>query len=297
MKQGIWYAVIAYAIWGILPLYWKIFEKVGAWEVLSHRVVWSLVFVGLIILFRRQGRGFFQSLDTTQKRWAILGSSLLISINWLIYIWAVNAGHVVEASLGYYMNPLVNVLLGVLFLGERLRKAQWVSIALALIAVLILTVSYGKFPWVSLSLALSFGLYGLSKKKVQLNTVYAMTWETLIIAPIALLYLIYIHMQGADTALSLPPTSIAWLVFSGICTAVPLFCFAEGAKRLPLSMLGLIQYIAPTIMFLLGVFLYREPFSMEQAVAFALIWFALIIFSSSQVKAITVRKREERNAA
>ncbi|HEU4963369.1 MAG TPA: EamA family transporter RarD [Bacilli bacterium] len=290
MNKGFLYAVAAYIMWGLLPIYWKLFTQVGSGEILSHRIIWSVVFVLLLVTFTSRWGRLKQAVPDKRSKWAVTLASLLISLNWLIYIWAVNNNHIVEASLGYYINPLVNVFLGVFFLKESLSKWQWISIGLAALGVLIMTVSYGHFPWVSITLALSFGLYGLTKKKVQVDTIVGLSLETVIVLPFALLYLL-IFEHGGDALTVLSGWKIAALTLAGIATASPLLFFAEGVKRLPLSMIGFVQYLSPTITLILGVWMYHEAFTTVDAICFGLIWSALILYTAQ----ILGKSRKKRN--
>lgn len=270
-------------MWGLLPIYWKVFTEVGAWEILTHRIIWSVVFVLILVSIQRKWKLMKEAIPDSKSFLALTISSLLISFNWVIYIWAVNSNHMVEASLGYYINPLVNVFLGVFFLGERLSKLQWTSIALAAIGVTIMTVSYGQFPWVALALAVSFGLYGLAKKKIKVEPVVGLSLETLIVLPLALIYLL-VFLNGGEAFQILPDWEIAVLLLAGVATALPLLFFAEGAKRLPLSVMGFFQYIAPTITLFLSLLVYGEPFTTIDMISFGFIWCALILYSVQIIK-------------
>jgi chloramphenicol-sensitive protein RarD len=278
MNMGYIYAVGAYIMWGLLPIYWKIYQGVGAWEILSHRIIWSVVFVLILVSVTRRWKMLKSAVPDTKSKVAVLVASLLISLNWLLYIWAVNNNHLIEASLGYYINPLVNVGLGVLLLGERLSKLQWISIALAATGVLIMTIAFGQFPWVSITLALSFGLYGYVKKKVQVDTISGLTLETLIVFPLALIYLLGVE-HGGQAYQMLSGWKIAVLTLAGVATALPLLFFAEAVKRLPLSSIGFIQYLSPTISLALGVWLYHEEFTSIDLISFGFIWSALVVYS------------------
>lgn len=288
MFRGILSAVGAYLLWGILPVYWKQISYVPAYEILAHRVVWSFFFMFAIILATRSLEQF---IDETVQIWhnrkklaGLFIASFLISINWLIYIWAVNESRIVETSLGYYINPLVSVLLGIIVLKEKISFWQTVSFALAAIGVINMTASFGSVPWISLSLALSFAFYGMCKKVLNIGAVTATTLETLIVAPIAVIYLIYLEGQGvASFSLSAPETA-AFLLGAGAVTATPLLLFAGGANRLPLSLLGFTQYLSPTISLTLGVLLYHEPFTNTHLISFSAIWLALAIFSLARSK-------------
>ena len=290
-RRGFTSAAGAYILWGILPVYWKLLQQVPAYEILAHRVLWSFVFLFLLLVCTRQLNQFYteaKSLITQPKKaFSILAASILISVNWLVYIWAVNDGRIVETSLGYYINPLVNVLLGILFLKERLSRAQIVSVLLAAAGVLYLALHFGSVPWVALSLATSFGLYGLCKKLLNIGAVTGITLETLLITPIALSFLIYWHNSGLSVLHSDQPLATVLLLGSGVITAIPLLLFARGANALPLSVIGFIQFLSPTIALLVGIFAYHETFSSVHLVAFSLIWLALVIFLAAQTNGLS----------
>ena len=283
MNRGYLYAALSYIMWGLLPIYWKIFNQVGAWEILTHRIIWSVVFVLIFVGIQRKWKQLKQAIPDAKSFLALALSSLLISLNWVTYIWAVNSNHMVETSLGYYINPLVNVFLGVFFLGERLSKLQWTSIAFAAVGVIIMTVSYGQFPWVALALAVTFGLYGLAKKKIKVEPLIGLSLETMIVAPIALIFLLAV-LHGGEAFVVLPGWKIAVLLLAGVATALPLLFFAEGAKRLPLSVMGFFQYIAPTITLILSLTVYGEAFTTNDIISFGFIWIALILYSYQIVK-------------
>jgi chloramphenicol-sensitive protein RarD len=278
MNKGIWYGIGAYLLWGVFPIYWKFLHEVNAVQVISHRIAWSFVVLMIYILATKQWQDFRRGAfhGRTIAIYAIAG--VLLSINWLIYVWGVNAGFIVESSLGYFINPIVSVLLGVIFLRERLRLAQWVPVVLATIGVVYLTLAYGRAPWIALSLAFSFGLYGLIKKLAPLGSLYGLTLETGIVFPAALIYLIVVQMNGSGAFLHTGNRVDLFLAASGIVTTIPLLMFASAAKQIPLTMVGLLQYIAPTMQFLIGVFLYKEPFNHSQLIGFGIVWVALIIF-------------------
>lgn len=285
---GIASAAGAYILWGVLPVYWKLVQSVPSLEVLAHRVVWSFVFLVFVLLASKGLRAFRGEFSRVARRpgqlTCLLAASLLISINWLTFIWAVNNSHIIQTSLGYYINPLVSVLLGMLVLKERLSFWQVFSFLLALAGVLNMTLRLGSFPWVALTLAFSFGLYGLLKKMINLGAVAGITAETLIITPVALTYLVFVHKagQGAFGAGTTLVTGL--LAGAGVVTAVPLILFAGGAIRLPLATVGFLQYISPTITLLLGVFLYHEAFTAAHMVSFIFIWAALTIYSLSRTR-------------
>jgi chloramphenicol-sensitive protein RarD len=277
-NKGIWYAVGAYFIWGLFPIYWKQLHNVPALQLLGHRIVWSfLLLIGVVFVTRQ-----WQSFRTESGNRRVLGvysiAALLIGVNWLTYVWAVNAGYIVETSLGYFVNPLLSVLLGVIFLRERLRPLQWLPVILAALGVAYLTAIYGRLPWIALTLAFTFGLYGLVKKIAPLGSLYGLTLETGILFLLALMYLIFIGVTGAGAFLNDGIRTDVLLIGAGVVTAVPLLLFASAAKRIPLTMIGIIQFIAPTIQFMLGVLVYKEPFNHEQLIGYSIVWLALIIF-------------------
>lgn len=287
-KLGIIYGTFAYLMWGILPLYWKLVESVPPWEILAHRILWSFAFMVVFILLIRKWRLFVQELQTlfSQKK-KLLGitiATLLLSLNWVTFIWAVNTDRVLDASLGYYINPLINVLFGYLFLKERFSYLQWVAIVLAIIGVSYMTLNAGTTPWAAIILAVTFALYGLIKKVIDLSAINGLTIETLIVAPIAFIYIATLMFNGSSSL----SFSIEGLVLlgTGAVTAIPLLLFAQGAKRIPLSLIGFLQYIAPTLMFLLGVFLFNEPFTSVHVVTFSFIWVGLILYSYERIKAL-----------
>ncbi|MEC0227864.1 EamA family transporter RarD [Paenibacillus alba] len=285
MKKGLWYAILAYIAWGLLPLYWKSFESLLAGEILSHRITWSFVFMAIFLLLSRGRWPEIRKIATNGRILLLIGASgILISSNWLIFIWAVNNGHVIETSLGYYITPLFNVMLAVLFLKEKPTGSQWLAVALAGIGVILATIDYGRFPWISLTLASTFGLYSLVKKRVSYDASIGLAGETTVVFPIALAYIIYLHAAHQDSAWSLPPLSLIMLLLSGVATALPLLWFAKAASRLPLSMLGFIQYIGPSITLLLSIFVFKEKFSPVLLVSFAFIWAALVVYALASMK-------------
>ncbi|WP_394235565.1 EamA family transporter RarD [Niallia oryzisoli] len=296
-KMGVIYAVISYLLWGLLPIYWKLLEGIGADEILASRIVWSFLFMVLLLLITKKWNSFIITLKSLlqNKRQLIFltVASLLVSCNWFIYIWAVNHDKIIEASMGYYINPLVSVLLGMIVLKEKLSSAQYISFFFAAIGVIILTVSYGMLPWISLGLAFTFGFYGLAKKMIKVDSSIGLTLETMVVTPIAIIYIFYLFSQGMNTFLTVSPKTDILLILSGVATAVPLLYFAKGAQRIPLSMLGYIQYLAPTISLLLGIFVYGEHFSKGHFIAFIFIWFALIIYSVSNVSFMKRDKRKK----
>ena len=277
-NKGIWYAAGAYIIWGLFPIYWKQLENVPALQLLGNRIIWSFLLLIGIVFFTQQ----FQPFRGEALKGRVLGvysiAAVLISVNWLTYVWAVNAGYIVESSLGYFINPLLSVLLGVIILRERLRPMQWLAVALAALGVLYLTVIYGRPPWIALTLAFTFGLYGLVKKIAPLGSLYGLTLETGILFLPALLYLAYAQISGSGALFNDGPRTDILLIGAGVVTAIPLLMFASAAKKITLTMVGLMQFIAPTLQFMIGVFLYNEPFSHNQLIGFSIVWLALIIF-------------------
>ncbi len=278
MNKGIWSGVAAYAMWGFFPIYWKLLQQVPALQLLGHRIGWSFGLLTIYILLSRQWDDFHAKAFNLKTIGIYAIAGVLLSINWLIYVWGVNAGFIVETSLGYFINPLLSVLFGVIFLRERLRSTQWIPVALAAIGVMYLTFTYGRLPWIALSLAVSFGLYGLVKKLSPLGSVYGLTLETGIVFPVALIYLAVVQANGAGAFLQQGLTVDLLLIGAGIVTTIPLLMFASAAKQIPLNMIGVLQYFAPTIQFLIGVFVYKEAFDSARLIGFGIVWLALIIF-------------------
>ncbi len=277
MDRGIWYGIAAYAAWGLFPLYFKLTSTVPAMEVLTHRVIWSFLALALVA-FIRQSLGALRAGPRVFALYA--AAAALIGVNWFVYVWAVSAGFVVETSLGYFITPFVNVLLGVLVFGERLRGGQWVAVALAAAGVAYLAMmTYGALPWISLALAISFGTYGLVKKKVSLPPLQGLTLETGILFLPALGYALALEFAGRGQFAHAGSMTDLLLIGAGLITIGPLLLFAAAVQRVPLSVIGILQYIAPTIQFLLGVLLYREPFTRAQMIGFALVWAALVVFT------------------
>lgn len=282
--SGLVNATAAFLLWGILPLYWKLLHSVSPLEILAHRIVWSFVFSAILLFSQRQWGQLRTVVAEPKKLLAIVAGALLVGFNWGIYIWAVNAGHVVDVSLGYYINPLLSVCLGMLILQERLSLWQSAAVALALCGVAVITFEYGAVPWVALSLAISFGLYGLVKKVANIDSVVGLALETLFLAPAALAYLGFLHAQGGASLGRTSSTLSALLAGAGPATALPLIWFARATQRIPLSTVGFIQYLTPTMMLVIGVVIYKEPFNALHLAGFVLIWCALALFSWSQVK-------------
>lgn len=288
MKQGTLIALAAYLLWGFVPVYWKLLEAVPATQILSHRIVWSLVIAVLTLAVWRRWAWLKPFIAQPSEVGPLILTALLVGGNWLIYVWAVNSGQIVESSLGYFINPLVNVLLGTLFLRERPRPWQWAAIALAGAGVAYLTLSYGRLPWIALALALSFGFYALLHKKTSLGSVEGLAVEMAILFVPALAFLIVSATRGTGAFIAAGPAPTLLLAFAGVVTALPLFLFTAGARRVTMTTLGVLQYIAPTMQFLLGAFVYGEGFRLEQLPGFSLIWVALLLYTAEGV--ITQRR-------
>lgn len=281
---GVIFAVSAFLIWGISPIYWKALRVVPALEIILHRIVWSFFLLVPLIIIMRRWQEFILVFKNLRTMLILLFTAIIVSGNWLLYIWAVNADHLLQASLGYYINPLVNVVLGVVFLKERLRPPQILAVILATAGVLYLTLSYGEFPWIALTLAVSFGLYGLIRKVAPVSSLVGLTVETLLLSIPALVYLFYLDCLGQGSIFRVSLKLDLMLMGCSVVTALPLLFFTLGARRLYLSTMGLLQYVAPSCMFVLAVFLFREPFENAQIVTFVLIWTALAIYSTDSVR-------------
>ena len=279
MRLGMLYAAASFVIWGLFPIYFKALQDIAPGQILVHRMVWSLVFILGVLAWRKQWSWIGKVLRQPKVLAGFAASAIFLSSNWFIYIWAVNNGRVIDSSLGYFINPLVSVLMGFLLLHERLRPVQWAAVALAASGVAWLTWQSGQLPWIGLLLAATFGTYGLLRKTAALGALEGLSLETLLLFPFALGYLIVLTLNGHNDFFT-ASTSTQWLlVAAGPITAIPLLLFAAGARRIPLSMLGLLQYIGPTLQLLLGVWLYHEPFGGSRLVGFALVWSALGIYS------------------
>lgn len=279
-RAGLWVAVASFVLWGLMPLYWHLLKAVPSLQVVAHRVVWSTLLVVAWLLWK-QGRGWLRmALARPRAAWMLALSGALIGFNWSLYIWAVNAGHVVESSLGYFINPLLNVVLGVAFLHERLSRAQWASVALAAAGVLWLTVQYGQPPWIAICLALSFALYGLLRKLLAIDAVAGLGVESVYLLLPALAVLVWGEAHGQGGFFDAWGAGLdALLIIGGALTALPLIGFAFAVRRVPLSVVGLLQYIAPTLQFLTGVFIFHEAFDQSRLIGFAFIWLGLAIFA------------------
>lgn len=287
-KQGIFFGLAAYVLWGILPVYWKALELVSPFEILSSRFIWSCVFVFLLIIFQKKWSLFTkevkQVFSNVKTGAAMVAAGITISFNWGTFIWAVNNGHIVETSMGYYINPLVSILFAVVFLRERLDKMQLAAITCAFIGVASMVYSFGKIPWVSLTLAFTFALYGLLKKILPVSALTSIMLETLLITPLALVYEYSLWQQGVSFYASGNLQVIMMLTGAGVVTAIPLLLFTAGARLLPLKIIGFLQYISPTLTLLIGVFVYNEAFTASHLLAFGWIWAALLLFIVSQLR-------------
>lgn len=287
-KQGIFFGLAAYVLWGILPVYWKALELVSPFEILSSRFMWSCVFVFLLIIFQKKWPLFTKEVkhvfSNVKTGAAMIAAGITISFNWGTFIWAVNNGHIVETSMGYYINPLVSILFAVVFLRERLDKMQLAAITCAFIGVASMVYSFGKIPWVSLTLAFTFALYGLLKKFLPVSALTSIMLETLLITPLALVYEYSLWQQGVSFYASGNLQVIMMLTGAGVVTAIPLLLFTAGARLLPLKIIGFLQYISPTLTLLIGVFVYNEAFTASHLMAFGWIWAALLLFIVSQLR-------------
>jgi chloramphenicol-sensitive protein RarD len=297
-RRGVLYGIAAYAMWGLFPLYWPLLKPSGAVEILAHRMVWSLVAVIAVLAVRRHWSWFGQLARQPRKLILLALAAVVVSVNWGVYIYAVNAGHVVESALGYFINPLVSVLFGVLIFHERLRPWQWAAVGLGALAVVVLTVDYGRPPWIAFVLAASFGTYGLIKKSANVGAAESLTVETLVLLIPALAYLVFLQVQGAATFGDHGLGHAALLAGAGVVTAIPLMCFTAAAIRVPLTVIGLLQYIAPILQFLCGVLVAHETMPPSRWAGFAIIWLALVVFSWEGLhNAHTVRRAANRAPA
>jgi chloramphenicol-sensitive protein RarD len=282
--SGVAYASAAFLIWGLSPIYWKVLDNIPALEIIMHRAIWSFVFLLIILVFQRHGNEFMAAVKNRRTFLVLIPTTILLAFNWFIYIWAVNNEHILQASLGYFIAPLVNVLLGMIFLKERLRPLQIVSLGLAGISVLYLTIYYGKFPWVALSLAFAFGFYGLIRKVAPVSAIVGLSLEIFFLSGPALAYLIFLDRNDAGALFHISVKMDLFLMGTAFLTAFPLLLFTLGTRRLNLSTVGFLQYITPSCMFLLSVFLYNETISGAQTLTFVLIWTALCIYSTDSVR-------------
>lgn len=288
MKKGHWYGLGAYGLWGLLPFYWKWLHQMPALQLIGHRIVWSFLTLCILITWYRQ----WSVITSAVKRPRVLGlyllASLFMSVNWLTFVWAVNAGYIVETSLGYFINPLISILMGVLFLKERFRPWQWVSVGLATLGIVYLTLAHGSLPWIALTLAFSWASYGLIKKMTPLESLEGLTLETAILFLPALLFLVLVEHGGQGPFLQGEMGFDFMLALSGPITTLPLWMFATAVRQTPLSIMGLLQYSSPTLHFLIGTLIYHEPFTKPQVIGFGLVWTALLLLG---LEGYLVRRR------
>ncbi|BBH53928.1 EamA family transporter RarD [Fluviispira sanaruensis] len=292
-KLGLCLIILAFSIWGLIPLYFKTLIEVSPLEILAHRAVWSLFFLIGILLIQKQFMQIFECLKNKKYRYYLILTAILISSNWLIYIWAILHNYLMEASLGYFLTPLLNILLGVLFLKENLNFMQKISLSITIVALFVQFSSaqfFGVGPWISMSLALTFGIYSLIRKKIEVNSEIGLSIETLYLFPFAFGYLVYIYLNQNMVFLSSVNTSLI-LIFSGVVTALPLLLFVAGSKYLPLSSVGFFQYISPTSQLLIAIFVYNEKASVEKIISFSLVWFALSLYIIHNVYQIYFNKK------
>jgi chloramphenicol-sensitive protein RarD len=283
-RLGVLSGLSAYLVWGLFPLYFPLLKPAGGLEIVAHRVLWSLLFVAVLLTLLRRWPHVRAAARDRRTLLVLAGASLFIAGNWLLFVWGVNSGHVVETSLGYFINPLVSVLLGVVVFGERLRRLQWVAVGIAGVAVAVLTVDYGRPPWIALGLAASFGLYGLMKKLVRVEAAPGLFLETVILALPAALAVGLLHAGGAGTFGNAGTGQALLLAASGIATAIPLLLFAAAAQRIPLSVLGLLQYVTPLMQLTIGVFVFDEPMPAARLAGFAIVWVALAVLSADSLR-------------
>ena len=288
---GVGYAAAAFLIWGLSPIYWKVLRNIPAFEIIMHRVIWSFLFLIILLVFQRHLNEFIAALKNRRTFLILFPTTIILGLNWFIYIWAVNNEHILQASLGYFINPLINVLLGMIFLRERLRPLQAVSLLLSGIGVLYLTFHYGEFPWIALSLAFGFGFYGLIRKVAPVSSLVGLSVEMLFLAVPALAYIVFLDISGTGALFRISIKIDLFLMGAAFLTALPLLLFTLGARRLNLSTVGFLQYIAPSCMFLLGVYLYNEPLLNAQILTFVLIWTALFIYSTDSAMFYRLSKK------
>ncbi|KAB3539042.1 EamA family transporter RarD [Alkaliphilus pronyensis] len=295
-KIGILYGTIAFIAWGFLPLYWKLLNQIPALEILAHRITWSFVFVTILLLLKGDFKRLKEVFKSRKNTVLIIFASVFITVNWFTYIWSVNSNYVVQASMGYYINPLVVSLLSMLVLKERFNAGQMIALILATIGVLVLTIQYGRIPWIALILATTFAFYGLTKKLLTVDSITGLALETMIITPAALSFIIYRQVTGVGSLSTIPIPVLILLMLSGVATATPLLWFAKGAQMVELSTIGFLQYIAPTISLFLGIFLFKEEFSQTHFISFSFIWVALIIYTISITRGNIYKIKEKSEA-
>jgi chloramphenicol-sensitive protein RarD len=291
---GICYGALSSILWGFVPLYWKLLKQVSPDEILAHRIVWSLLFLLALIILQKKSDHFFMNFKKPKNMFLSLSSAIFLCVNWLVYIWAVNSNHVVEASMGYYINPIISVLLGVVFFKEKLNQYQKAALFLAIAGVAILIFAYGGMPWISLVIAGSFAVYGMLKKLTPFDSITGFTMETAMIFPFALVFLAYKQVSGSGALGKISPVCTILLLCTGIVTAVPFLFFSESAKRVKLSALGFLQYFSPTISFLLGIFAFHEKLTSYELISFIFIWVAIILYSSANLIHSTLESMSRR---
>jgi chloramphenicol-sensitive protein RarD len=283
-RLGVLSGLSAYALWGLFPLYFPLLEPAGGLEIVAHRVLWSVVFVGLLLTVRRNWSQVRALVSDPRRLLVLTGAAVLIAVNWLVFVYGVNSGQVVETSLGYFINPLVSVLLGVVVFSERLRPLQWAAVGIAAVAVAVLTIDYGRPPWIALALAASFGLYGVMKKVVRVEAAPGLFVETLLVAVPAAIVLAVLHSSGQGTFANAGTGHALLLASAGIATAIPLLLFAAAARRIPLSTVGLLQYLTPLMQLAIGVFVYDEPMPPARLAGFVIVWIALAVFTADSLR-------------
>jgi chloramphenicol-sensitive protein RarD len=291
-RVGLAAGLAAYFLWGMFPLYFPLLEPAGGLEIVAHRIAWSLLFIGLLLTVRRGWPQVRAALTDRRTLLVLSVAAVLIVINWLVFVYAVNAGHVVESSLGYFINPLVSVLLGVLVFRERLRRLQWVAVGLAVLAVVVLTVDYGHPPWIALALAGSFGLYGLMKKLVRVEAAPGLFVETALVVVPALVVITVLEARGTAAFAHEGTGNALLLAFAGVATAVPLLLFAASARRVPLSTVGLLQYVNPLMQLAIGVFVLDEPMPPARLAGFVIVWLALAVFTADSLRQAHSNRRD-----
>ncbi|MFF4624970.1 EamA family transporter RarD [Nonomuraea jabiensis] len=296
LRRGVLFGIAAYTMWGLFPLYWPLLKPSGAVEILAHRMVWSLVAVAAVLAVRRHWSWFRPLLKQPMKLGLLVLAAMVVTLNWGTYIYAVNSGHVVESALGYFINPLVSVLFGVVLLRERLRPMQWVAVGFGALAVLVLTLDYGRLPWIALTLAVSFGVYGLLKKRANVPATESLAIETLVLILPALGYIFFLHAGGQGTFTGQGLGHALLLVGGGVATAIPLIFFGAAAIRVPLSTMGLLQYIAPILQFACGVLIAKETMPSSRWIGFSIVWLALAIFTYDGFRTARAAKRVRKSA-
>ncbi len=277
--QGMLYALTAFFIWGVAPLYFKFLNFVPPTEIVTHRIIWSCVFLIALVWWTKSGRTILDVMRQPKMLLQLTLTAILIAGNWLLFIWAINHDHMLESSLGYFINPLLNIVLGMLFLGETLRRWQWIAVSMAVIGVILQIIMLGSFPWIALTLASTFAIYGLLRKKMPVDALSGLLVETLVLTPVAAWYLAFVAQSNTSNLLHNSLSLNLWLFAAGIITTVPLLCFTAGAKRLKLSTIGFFQYLGPSMMFIFAITLYHEPIVWQKWLTFILIWSALVVFS------------------